>query len=127
MNETKSNPYKAHCKKCGYAWIKKSETDPKVCPNCNSRKWKEPKIKIPAEPERDDYNGLVRLDKLLYPFMENDNRFCIACPVCKNHSTVFEGIKGSYASFKGDCGHKFSLYFKNKEGEALIILSAEEE
>ena len=30
---------KLKCKKCGYEWIPRAETEPKECPNCKSRKW----------------------------------------------------------------------------------------
>ena len=31
---------KLKCKKCGYEWPKRLETDPKECPDCKSRGWK---------------------------------------------------------------------------------------
>jgi len=33
------------CLKCGYQWFPKSEKYPKVCPNCNNRRWDRPKKK----------------------------------------------------------------------------------
>lgn len=42
---TNTDPYKAHCLKCGYDWTKKTTKDPKVCPACNSRNWKGEDIK----------------------------------------------------------------------------------
>lgn len=31
------------CKRCGYIWYPKTPNTPKVCPNCNNRKWNEEK------------------------------------------------------------------------------------
>ena len=28
------------CSKCGHEWIKRTESDPKMCPSCKSRLWK---------------------------------------------------------------------------------------
>lgn len=48
-----TDPYKAHCLKCGYDWVKKSTSDPKVCPACNSRNWNNPKKNEYAECKND--------------------------------------------------------------------------
>jgi predicted Zn-ribbon and HTH transcriptional regulator len=36
---------KLECKKCGYEWLPRLETLPKLCPNCKNRKWSEDKKK----------------------------------------------------------------------------------
>lgn len=33
--------FRLTCKKCKHTWIKRREQEPKACPNCNNRKWKE--------------------------------------------------------------------------------------
>jgi len=37
---------KYKCKKCGYEWLARIETEPKECPACKSRYWKEWKLFI---------------------------------------------------------------------------------
>ena len=139
--------YKAHCLRCGYNWIKKSTSDPKVCPACNSRKWKEAqgtartarKIKQVKRDSRD----LIIIPELFEDSARGDpDIFMMVCPVCGDsyvslHGTVDANPEECYCknagkilNFDGECGHSFGLFFGSHKGGTLckiIAVSSEQE
>jgi predicted Zn-ribbon and HTH transcriptional regulator len=37
----KTDVFECKCKKCKHSWIKRSLSDPKMCPKCKSYDWKD--------------------------------------------------------------------------------------
>ena len=130
MMTISKDPYKAHCQKCQYDWIKNTEKDPVCCPNCHSRKWKEPK-------KQDEYGKLWdeinNIEGERFELSDSINEDFLSCPVCKNHPADMCTHNGSpkYAVSEGDpydtvlvipfwseCGHQWNLVITHVNGQS---------
>lgn len=120
MMTINKDPYKAHCERCNYDWIKKTTRDPVCCPNCHSRKYKEPKNENSDNEPRRALNGQIVIPDLFTSFCENDNSYVLCCPICGYNYCFYDGNENGVDKFSGECGHTFGFSFDFYKGETIV-------